>query len=150
MSFTVKELAKVSGVTIRTLHWYDEIGLLGPAYHGANGRRLYEEEQLLRLQQILFYRELGFSLSEIQKILMKKDFEVVAALKCHKETLVKRLDETHQLIKTIDKTILHIKGKTKINTEELFYGFDSEKQKAYEKEIKEKKLYPKQDTCKVN
>jgi DNA-binding transcriptional MerR regulator len=69
MSYRVKGLAELSGVTIRTLRWYDTIGLLKPAYHGANGYRYYEEEQLLRLQQILFFRELGFSLKDIQKIL---------------------------------------------------------------------------------
>ncbi len=59
MAYTVKKLAQISGVSIRTLHWYDEVGLLKPAYHGSNGYRYYEEEQLLILQQILFFRESG-------------------------------------------------------------------------------------------
>ena len=63
MAYTVKKLAAISGVSVRTLHWYDEVGLLKPAYHGANGYRFYEEAQLLMLQQILFYRELGFELN---------------------------------------------------------------------------------------
>ena len=62
MAYTVKKLAAMSGVSVRTLHFYDEVGLLKPAYHGANGYRFYEAPQLLTLQQILFYRELGFEL----------------------------------------------------------------------------------------
>ena len=62
MAYTVKQVAAMSGVSVRTLHFYDETGLLKPAYHGANGYRFYEEPQLLMLQQILFYRELGFEL----------------------------------------------------------------------------------------
>src|SRR6185503_19359632 len=69
MACTVKKLAAMSGVSVRTLHIYDEVGLLKPAYHGANGYRYYEEAQLLMLQQILFYRELGFELKQIKRIL---------------------------------------------------------------------------------
>src|SRR3954464_5497167 len=69
MAYTVKQVATVSGVSVRTLHFYDEAGLLKPAYHGANGYRFYEEPQLLTLQQILFYRELGFELKQIKQIL---------------------------------------------------------------------------------
>ncbi len=74
MAYTVKKLAEISGVSIRTLHFYDEVGLLKPAYHGSNGYRFYEEEQLLILQQILFFRELGFELKQIQKHSWKKGF----------------------------------------------------------------------------
>lgn len=65
MAYTVNKLAKCSGVSARTLRFYDEIGLLKPAYVGDNDYRYYEEEQLLMLQQILFYRELGFPLNDI-------------------------------------------------------------------------------------
>jgi DNA-binding transcriptional MerR regulator len=68
MAYTVNKLAKLSGVSVRTLHFYDEIGLLEPAYYGDNNYRYYEEEQLLMLQQILFFRELGFPLIDIQRI----------------------------------------------------------------------------------
>src|SRR4051812_49184746 len=66
MTYTVKQVAAVSGVTVRTLHFYDEMALLKPAYSKANGYRIYEEQQLLVLQQILFYRELGFELKRIK------------------------------------------------------------------------------------
>ena len=75
MAYTVKQLAAMSGVSVRTLHFYDETGLLKPAYHGANGYRFCEEAQVLTLQQILFYRELGFELKHIKRILGRADFE---------------------------------------------------------------------------
>ena len=80
MAYTVKQVAAMSGVSVRTLHFYDETALLKPAYTRANGYRIYEEPQLLLLQQILFYRELGFELKEIKRILDRADFENVAAL----------------------------------------------------------------------
>lgn len=123
MAYTVKQVAAMSGVSVRTLHFYDETGLLKPAYVGANGYRFYEEAQLLILQQILFYRELGFELKQIQRILGRRDFEKVAALQSHRKVLEKNLARTRQLIETIDKTIQHLKGKKKMKTEEMFAGF---------------------------
>ena len=82
MAYTVKELAKISGISVRTLHWYDEIGLLKPAYHGANSYRYYEEAQLLLLQQILFFRELEFNLNDIQKLLSQNDFDNIISIIC--------------------------------------------------------------------
>ncbi len=85
--FTVKQLSKLAGVTPRTLHHYDAIGLLKPSRIGANGYRYYEQESLLRLQQILFYRELGIPLEEIKKIMGRRDFDVVEALQGHRQAL---------------------------------------------------------------
>ena len=123
MAYTVKRVAAMSGVSVRTLRYYDETGLLRPAYHGANGYRFYEEPQLLTLQQILFYRELGFELKEIERILGRADFERVAALQSHKKVLEKELTRTSALIQTIDKTVNHLKGKKKMKSEEMFRGF---------------------------
>lgn len=123
MAYTVKQVAAISGVSVRTLHFYDETGLLKPAFHGANSYRFYEEPQLLMLQQILFYRELGFELKQIQEILDRPDFEKVAALKSHRELLQKNLSRTRRLIETIDKTIQHLKGEKIMNSEEMFVGF---------------------------
>src|SRR6478609_5751556 len=123
MAYTVKQVAAMSGVSVRTLHFYDETGLLKPAYHGANGYRFYEEPQLLNLQQILFYRELGFELKEIRRILGRADFEKVAALRSHREVLQKNLTRTRALIETIDKTIQHLQGAKKMKNEEMFAGF---------------------------
>ncbi|MCD6050204.1 MAG: skgA-A [Verrucomicrobia bacterium] len=128
MAYTVKKLAAMSGVSVRTLHFYDEAGLLKPAYHGANGYRYYEEAQLLMLQQILFYRELGFELKDIKRILGRSDFDKVAALKSHRKSLRKTLAHTRQLIVTIDKTIQHMEGTRKMKDTELFEGFSPEQQ----------------------
>ena len=80
MAYTVNKLAKLSGVSVRTLHFYDEIGLLKPAYIGENNYRYYKDEELLVLQQILFYRKLNFSLNDIQRILSDKNFDKIKAL----------------------------------------------------------------------
>jgi len=132
MACTVKKLAAMSGVSVRTLHFYDEVGLLKPAYHGANGYRFYEEPQLLMLQQILFYRELGFELKQIKRILGRSDFDRIAALESHREVLRKDLARTRKLIVTIDKTIKHLKGTRKMKSQELFEGFDPKQQAKHE------------------
>jgi DNA-binding transcriptional MerR regulator len=132
MAYTVKKLAGMSGVSVRTLHFYDEVGLLKPAYLGANGYRFYEEAQLLTLQQILFYRELGFELKQIKRILGRSDFDKVAALESHRKVLRKNLARTRKLIVTIDKTIEHLKGTKKMKSQELFAGFDPKQQARHE------------------
>ncbi len=122
MAYTVKQVAAMSGVSVRTLHFYDEVGLLKPAHVGANGYRFYEEPQLLGLQQILFYRELGFELKQIKEIVGRADFEKIAALESHRKVLEENLSRTRTLIETIDKTIGHLKGTKTMKTEELFQG----------------------------
>ncbi len=135
MAYTVKELAKISGVSVRTLHWYDEIGLLKPAYQGTNSYRYYEEEQLLKLQQVLFFKELGFNLNDIQKLLMQNDFDNVKALQAHRKVLEEDIGRKKKLITTIDKTILHLRGKQTMSDKDLYQGFDLSKQKEYEQYI---------------
>lgn len=139
MAYTVKALAKLSGVSVRTLHFYDEIGLLKPAYYGSNKYRYYEEEQLLMLQQILFYRELGFRLIEIQRIVGSDDFNKLDALNSHKLVLKRSLDRTQKLIKTVNKTIAYLRGTAKMREDEMYYGFDKNKQDEYEHYLVEKK-----------
>lgn len=137
MPYTVATLAKMSGVSVRTLHFYDEIGLLKPAYTMENGYRYYEEKELLRLQQILFYRELGIELKKIQKILSKSDFDKIAALQTHRKSLQNNIERSNDLIKTIDKTINHLSGGKKMKDQEMYYGFISKEQQAeYEEYLK--------------
>ncbi|MBS3904378.1 MAG: MerR family transcriptional regulator [Simkania sp.] len=138
MTYTVTKLAKISGVSVRTLHWYDEVGLLKPAYYGANGYRYYEEEQLLILQQILFFRELGFELKQIRRVLGRSDFDKMVALSSHRQVLKKNLEQTRKLVKTIDKTIEHLKGTKKMKEKEMFSGFSKEQQAEYERQIIER------------
>jgi len=138
MSYTVKQLANLAGVTNRTLHYYDEIGLLHPAVFGENGYRYYEEEAVLRLQQILFFRELDFSLDQIKTILDRPDFDLLQALEGHKRALLERVERLTCLIDTVDKTILHFQGKIEMNKKDFYKGFDEEKQKQYEQQVRER------------
>lgn len=123
MTYTVKKLSELSEVTVRTLHFYEEIGLLKPAYYGSNGYRYYEEKELLQLQQILFFKKLEFSLKQIKKILGKSDFDQLTALYSHRKALVQEQKKIEQLIETIDKTIEHMRGKKKMKEREFFNGF---------------------------
>ncbi len=138
MAHTVKKLAQISGVSVRTLHFYDEIGLLRPTYHGENGYRYYEEKEMLKLQQILFFRELRFPLKQIQKLLGRSDFDQLAALYSHRKALSQDWERMGKLIETVDKTIQHLKGEKQMKDEEIYDGFfiTKEKQKEYETYLK--------------
>jgi DNA-binding transcriptional MerR regulator len=122
-AYSVSQVARLSGVSVRTLHFYDEVGVLRPAYQAPNGYRFYEEPQLLTLQQILFYRELGFELKQIREILGRPDFEKVTALLSHRKVLEETLARTGMLLRTIDKTTEHLKGGKQMTNEEMFAGF---------------------------
>jgi MerR family transcriptional regulator, thiopeptide resistance regulator len=135
MEYTVKQLADLAGISVRTLHYYDQIGLLRPHQVGENRYRYYGENELIRLQQILFFRELDFALDQIKKIIDKPDFNVLVALREHKIMLKKRIGRLNRLIETVDKTSLNLKGKIKMKEEEYYQGFSNEQQEKYEKEI---------------
>jgi len=124
MVYTVKKLSVLSGVTIRALYYYEEEGLLKPSYYGSNGYRYYEEKQLLQLQQILFFKELGFTIKQMKSVIDKKDFDQLSALCSHRKSLQKNWEKIGQLIDTIDQTIKHLKGKIKMKDEEIFDGFN--------------------------
>ncbi|OGO39938.1 MAG: MerR family transcriptional regulator, partial [Chloroflexi bacterium RBG_16_56_8] len=130
--YTVKQLSDMAGVTPRTLHHYDQIGLLKPSAVGGNGYRYYEEEALYRLQQILFYRELDLPLDNIKKIMGRRDFDVLSALQSHRFALQGQVERLNRLIQTVDKTILHLKGEQKMSPKNLFDGFTEEEQNHYE------------------
>ena len=132
---TVKQVAKLSGVSVRTLHHYDEVGLLKPASVGENGYRYYGREELLRLQQILFHRELGFSLEEIARVMDAKGFDRVAALKAHRRKLEAETRRYRQLVRTIDHTLAALEGEAKMEDKAMYRGFDPEKQAEYEQEL---------------
>ncbi len=103
--FSVKQLAKIAGVSVRTLHLYDEMGLLKPATRTEARYRMYGEKELLRLQQILFYRELDFELREIKEILDNGEFDLLTSLQNQKQSLKAKQNRIFTLIQTIDKTI---------------------------------------------
>jgi DNA-binding transcriptional MerR regulator len=129
--YTVKQLAKLAGVSVRTLHFYDEIGLLKPSSLGGNGYRYYAGEALLKLQQILFYRELELSLAEIKAVVGRPDFDVLNALRSHKDALQGRVERLKRLLQTVDNTIDHLKGNENMNAKGLFEGFSEEEQEKY-------------------
>src|SRR4051794_6613571 len=110
MPYKVKEVADLVGVSVRTLHQYDEIGLLVPESVNQAGYRLYTERELERLQQILFFREIGFSLHEIKEILDRPEFDRKRALEAHKELLLEKKKRLEDIIFTVDKTIQSIEG----------------------------------------
>ena len=121
----------MAGVTPRTLHHYDDIGLLKPSRIGDNGYRYYGEEALLKLQQILFYRELDFPLDDIKKIMGRRDFDVLGALQSHKDALQKQTARLNRLLATVDNTIQHIKGEKIMSQKGIFEGFSEEEQEKY-------------------
>lgn len=137
--YTVSIVAKISGVTIRTLQHYDKIGLLKPFERARSGYRYYRKEELYRLQQILFFKELGFSLKKISHILDDPSFDLEEALVYQKETLEQRKVRLHLLLNTIDKTIQQLKEENKMITdEELYEGFSEEEVAAWKQEVDEK------------
>jgi len=136
--FTVKQLSKLAGVTPRTLRHYDDIGLLKPSRIGENGYRYYGEEALLKLQQILFYRELDFPLDEIRRIMGRRDFDLLGALQSHRQALQKKAARLSQLLVTVDNTIQHIKGEKLMSQKGLFKGFSEEEQENLAQEAEQK------------
>lgn len=123
MEYTVKQLANLSGVSARTLRFYDEINLLKPARSKTNNYRYYDQEKLMLLQQILFFRELEFSLSDIKRFLCDPKFDKAQTLAQHKILLERGLKKTNTLIKTIDKTLSYLKGENQMNNSNLYDGF---------------------------
>ena len=105
MGYTINQLATLAGVSVRTLHHYDAIGLLKPSHLLPNGYRQYEEAEWLRLQQILFFRELEFPLDDIKRIIQAPTYSTVAALREQKKMFKLKQQRLEQLIKSIDKTI---------------------------------------------
>ena len=94
MKLKIREFAKLTGVSVRTLHFYDEIGLLEPSsVDEQNGYRFYDEQTLMRMQEILFYRELNFPLKEIRIILSSPDYDKQNALKEQKQLLIAKEDD---------------------------------------------------------
>ena len=137
MSYTVNKLSKLAGVSVRTLHYYDEIGLLKPDAIRSNGYREYGDQAVLKLQQILFYRELDLSLEEIKAMVSRPDFDPVAALEAHRVSLQGRAARLERLIQTVDDTLLHMKGLKEMSPKQLFTAFSDEEQEKYAKEAEQ-------------
>ncbi|MFL5322252.1 MAG: MerR family transcriptional regulator [Myxococcaceae bacterium] len=135
MAFTVSQVARMSKLSVRALHHYDEIGLLHPSGRSEAGYRLYEQRDLERLQQILFYRELGFPLEEIGRILLDPKRDARAALLAQRELLKEKAQHFAALVRSVDEAISSLEKGTTMNPEKMFDGFDPSQ---YEEETKEK------------
>lgn len=142
MEYTVQKLSKLAGVSTRTLRYYDEIGLLKPARINSSGYRIYGQNEVDRLQQILFYRELGMSLEEIKKVVTAPTFDRFQALTEHRQKLLGERKRLDLLITNVEKTIASIEGIISMSDQEKFAGFKKklveENEKKYGKEIREK------------
>ena len=147
--YTVTQLARLSGVSVRTLHHYDEIGLLKPAHVGDNRYRYYGREELWRLQDILFHRELGVPLAEIGAMLASEDNRL-AVLQRQRGQLAERLDQTRDLLRTIDRTIAALTGEDEMSDTDKFKGFDPARQEAYEAELVEQGGEPMREAIAVS
>jgi DNA-binding transcriptional MerR regulator len=135
MSYTVNEVARMAGLSVRTLHHYDRIGLLEPSARSRAGYRLYEEKDLFRLQQVLFYRELDMPLGSIKAELDRPGFDPALALEGHRRLLEERAARIARLLATIDRTIATLGGEeSMLTTEELYEGFPKEKAERWERE----------------
>lgn len=142
MEYTVQKLAKLAGVSNRTLRYYDEIDILKPARINSSGYRIYGEAEVDKLQQILFYRELGVSLEHIKNIVTSPEFDGATALKEHRKKLLKKRKQLDLLIANVEKTIASTEGRIQMSNKEKFEGFKKkmieDNEKKYGKEIREK------------
>jgi DNA-binding transcriptional MerR regulator len=137
MNYSVHQLANLASVSVRTLHYYDEIGLLKPV-RLKNGYRQYGEKELLRLQQILFFRELDFPLEEIQRIMNSRYFDMSIALQDQRKLLELKKKRVNGLIKTIDKTLVKINHEKHMDDEELYGSFTKDEMDRYADEAKKR------------
>lgn len=137
MTMKVKEVADLVGISVRTLHHYDEIGLLTPEETTESGYRLYSNDNLETLQQILFFKELGFPLKKIKEIINDPSFNREEALVLHRKMLLEKRFRLDKVIATIDKTIQHTRGEIQMTNKEKFEGFDFS-QNPYEQEARER------------
>lgn len=138
MPYSINQLAKIAKVSVRTLHHYDAIGLLSSVRNPKNKYREYGESDLLRLQQILFFRELDFKLDDIKSILKSPTFSITNALNEHRQMIILKRKRLDALIKTIDKTISKVTKNTNMKDEELYDSFTEEEMKKYAAEAKER------------
>tara|TARA_R100001377_G_scaffold84718_1_gene68926 strand:- start:1299 stop:1901 length:603 start_codon:yes stop_codon:yes gene_type:complete len=126
MFYTVRQLARISGVSVRALHHYDAIELLLPRTRSAAGYRLYGEAELLRLQQILLYRTQGMPLSAIRTLLNADDSDTLTSLSQHRRILLERQQELGAMLATVDKTIAKLRGEIEMSNKELYESFPPE------------------------
>lgn len=142
MKYSIKQVADISGVSTRTLRYYDQIDLLKPSGYTTSGYRLYDDTSLNRLQQILLYRGMEMKLEDIKAILDTPGFDILNALQIHQDYLREERDKVNRLLNTVGKTIRSQRGEIKMTAEEKFEGFKQSKleenERLYGTEVREK------------
>jgi DNA-binding transcriptional MerR regulator len=142
MEYTVQKLGQIAGISTRTLRYYDEFGILKPARINSSGYRIYGQAEVDRLQQILFYRELGVSLESIKDIVTAPAFDGAQALRDHRQKLLEKREQLDLLIMNVDRTIALTEGRINMSDKEKFEGFKQklvdDNEKKYGKEVREK------------
>ncbi|WP_379163764.1 MerR family transcriptional regulator [Paenibacillus sp. sgz5001063] len=123
MEYTVQKLGAIAGVSTRTLRYYDEFGILKPARINSSGYRIYGQAEVDRLQQILFYRELGLSLEGIKELVTAPSFDGAQALREHHGKLLQRRQQLDRLIQNVERTLAQTEGRITMSNEEKFAGF---------------------------
>lgn len=136
MTYTVHKLATIAGISVRTLHYYDQVGLLKPSRIKNNGYRYYEESDLLKLQQILFFKELDFPLGEIREILSSPAFDMREALREQRKLIELKKNRLSKLVKTIDETIKKINKEIRMDDKDLYGNFSKEEMEKYTEEAR--------------
>src|SRR3954466_7891690 len=138
MAFTVSQVARMAGLSVRALHHYDEIGLLRPSGRSEAGYRLYDQADLERLQQVMFFRALEVPLDEIARIMTDPEFDVGAALRMQRQLLAGKAVQVHGLIAAVDAAIARLEKGATMGNEELFEVFEGWNPKEHEGEAEER------------
>lgn len=138
MTHTIGEVARLAHVSVRTLHHYDDLGLLVPSDRSDAGYRLYTTRDLERLQQVLFYKELGFGLEEIRKIMADPDFDRREALESQRQLVAEQATRLEALLGLIDRTLDSLKGGVRLTKEEMFEVFGDFDPAEYDEEAKDR------------
>ena len=142
MEYTIQKFAELAGVSTRTLRYYDELGILKPARINSSGYRIYGQYEINLMQQILFYRELGLQLDQINDIVTDPAFDFSKALQEHRKKLLDKRSQLDRLIVNVEKTLAQTEGRSTMTDQEKFEGFKekalNENEEKYGKEIREK------------
>ena len=138
MSHTVGDVARIAGVSVRTLHHYDTLGLLGPSERSAAGYRLYSDDDLVTLQQVLFFKELGFGLEDIGRLMHDPAFDRAEALRLQHRMLADKASQLMKMMDAVERTLDGIEKGTPMATDDMFEAFGDFDPKQYEAEVQER------------
>jgi DNA-binding transcriptional MerR regulator len=138
MSYTVGQVAALAKVSVRTLHHYDELGLLSPPVRTGAGYRLYGDDDLAALQQVLFFKELGFGLADIGRIMHDPHFDRLEALRMQRRMLAEKSARLALMVEAVEAAIDATEGGVRMDAEDMFEAFGEFDPKEYEKEAEDR------------